>query len=261
MDFSFEFFTDTATLAIFDPECLQHRADDDVDWWCADIGQVDEVKSGSVALVSLGSDGVYQTRVTDEELTSDESDYAAELVKNLGVEVVSGYLFIGPGECLPGGGSQWSRLTVERGILFKIENGSYCIEIYAIHWFDSPRWWTENHQPPEGVPADYVVVLRPRTAPVTVFNENPRFNGWGDQFLFESTTRQIGPQPGMILTTRVRKGHNGLTLKGCGPCEYDAALIDYSEVAWKDTIRFQVISIDHEAREMTGEFLERVDGL
>ncbi|QDV54019.1 DUF6386 family protein [Gimesia fumaroli] len=261
MDQTFQFFTDTATLAIFDPQCLQHRAADIVDWWCDDVGQLEEVKTGVIALVSLGGDGVYQARITDDELTSDERDYAAELVENLGVDVVSGALFIGPGECLPGGDAQFSSVNEERGILLKIPNGKYCIEVYSIDWFESPRWWTENQQPPENAPADYVAVLRSRMAPLDEINSEPRFTGDTDQFLFESATRLIGPQPGMVLSTKVRKGPHGLTLRECGPCDYTPSLIDYSDVAWKDTIRFQVISVDHEAREMTGEFLEKVEAM
>ena len=33
--------------------------------------------------------------------------------------------------------------------------------------------------------------------------------------------------------------------------------MDYAEVAWKDRIRFRVLTVDHDAREMTGEFVEQ----
>ena len=62
----------------------------------------------------------------------------------------------------------------------------------------------------------------------------------------------------MILTTTVRKAPNGLTLKECGPGYYHAELNDYAQVAWKDTIRFRVLTVDHQAKSMTGEFVETV---
>jgi hypothetical protein len=252
------FFTDTATLAVFDPEQIEHRSDDDADWWCVDFSQVDEIRSGSIALVSLGADGVYQARLTENGLSADERDYAAECVAGLGVEVCSGNVFIGPGECLPGDGSRFNQSEAERGMLCEISIGLYSIDIYAINWFDSPRWWTEDHHPPNDAPADYVITLRPRSGPFAAINSEPRFSGTSDSFLFESSTRQIGPRPGMILTTKVRKGPDGLALKDCGPCHYRATLLDYSQVAWTDTIRFKVVAVDHNAKEMTGEFIETV---
>ncbi len=261
MDCTLEFFTDAATLAIFDPQRLERRVDDDSDWWCSGFAQLEEVQSGAVALVGLGGDGVYQARITDGDLTPDERDYAAEFVHNLGVEVVSGRLFIGPGECVPGGNSHFTPADAKRGTLFEINNGSYFVDVYAIHWFNSPRWWTADHRPPHDAPADFVVVIRQRTGPIPALDSEPRFAGWSDAFLFESSTRQIGPQPGMILTTKVRKDLNGgLSLKDCGPCDYRASLTDYSQVAWKDTIRFKVLAVDHDAKRITGEFIETVEG-
>ena len=258
MNQTFKFFTDTATLAVFDPESLAHRVNDDADWWCDDLIDLDEIQSGTIALFSLGGDGVYQTRVTTGKLDDDERDYAAELIANLGVVVTSGKLFVGPGECLPGGDMPFDPSDSEHGTLIAIENGQYFVDVYSIHWFDSPRWWTEDNVPPDDAPVDYVVLLRPRTTPGAPIDSEPRFDGFDGEFLFASSTRTVGPQPGMILTTRVRKGPDGLTLKDCGPCNYQASLIDYSNAAWKDTIRFKVLTVDHEAQTMTGEYVETV---
>ena len=51
MEQTFKFFTDTATLAAFDPQVLEHRVDDQVDWWCLDFSELDEVQTGTIALV------------------------------------------------------------------------------------------------------------------------------------------------------------------------------------------------------------------
>jgi hypothetical protein len=124
MNLHSQFFTDTATLALFDPERLSHRAAAESDWWCSDLSQLAELQSGS----------------------------------------------------------------------------------------------------------------------------------------FESTTRRVGPEPGMILTTKVRRGaSNELCLKECGPCRYRASVVDYSGVAWKDTIRLKVLEVDHGAKHLVGEFVGKVE--
>jgi hypothetical protein len=260
MNHTFKFLTDTATLAVFDPERLRHRVHDAADWWTDDATQLEEVQAGAMALVSLGSDGVYHARITDEELTSDERDYATEVIADLGVEVISGRLYIGPGECQPGGDAEFSASDVERGALVELPPGAYRAEVYAIGWFDSPRWWSEDHRPPEGAPADFVVRVVPRSRPISPIAAEPRFSGLANGFLFDSPTRRVGPEVGMILTTKVRTGAEGLALANCGPCHYRAKLTDYSQVAWKDTIRIRVVAVDHDSKELTGEFVEKVKG-
>jgi hypothetical protein len=258
MERTIQFFTDAAILAIFDPQRLAHWVDRDAGSWCGDFLQIEELRSGAIALVSLGGDGIYCVRLTDGDLNPDERDYADERVAGLGVEVVSSGLFIGPGECLPGGGSAFTHSDLERGVLCEMDNGVYAVDVYSIRWFDSPRWWTEDHTMPVDAPADFVITLRPRTGPIATIDAEPRLKGLSDAFLFDSSTRQIGPQRGMILTTTVRKAPNGLTLKSCGPCEFSATLTDYAQVAWKDTIRFRVLTVDHGAKVMTGEFVDIV---
>jgi hypothetical protein len=138
MNSQFRFFTDTATLAVFDPERLKHRADAESDWWCLDFLQLEEIRSGSVALVALGGDGAYRVRI-------------------------------------------------------------------------------------------------------------------------ESTTRRVGPEPGMIFTTKVSRSESSeVCLKECGPCSYHASPVDYSGVAWKDTIQFAVPGVDHDAKQIVGEFVGKV---
>jgi hypothetical protein len=250
------FFTDTATLAVFDPARLKHRVDDACDWWTDNFLQLEELTAGAIALISLGGDGVYQTRITDGDLTPDERDYAAEVVRGLGFEVVSNAFYVGPGECIPGGG--FGSPDIERGVILAMKNGVYNVDAYLINWSDSPRWWNEERVVPEGAPPDFVLVIQTRKNPFRQPDSEPRFTGLGDHFLFDSSTRRVGPEPGMLLTTKVRKSPTGLTLKDCGPCQYGATLVDYSNVKWKDRIRFEVLSVDHKARLITGKFIEIV---
>lgn len=257
MDRTIKFFTDTATLAVFDPQRLDHRVNDDVGWWCGKFSQLDEVCSGAIALVSLGSDGIYQARITNSELSAVELDYASEAVSYLGVEIVSGKLFVGPGECLPGGESGFQDENNGRGLLCDVEDGRYRVDVYSIYWFNSPRWWTEDDQTPDDAPADFVVRIRRHDGAIPALNSEPRFSELEDSFLFESTTREIGPRAGMTLRTKVRKNVGGdLTLKDCGPCSYSASLVDYSQVAWKDVVRFKVVDVNHDSKHITGELID-----
>lgn len=255
------FFTDTAALALFDPQRLANRVNADSDWWCFDLLSLDEIQSGAAAVVGLARDGEYRLRVTSDELNPDERDYAAEVVRGLGVEVGSGSLFIGPGECLPRDGTGFCPEDAQRGRLLAVENGQYDVDLYAIDWHKSPCWSTDDRAVPSDAPADFVAVLHLRSAPFPGLASEPRFEGRSGPYLFESSTRQVGPQPGMVLTTKVRRSaSNDLCLKDCGPVGYRAALVDYSRVGWKDTIRFKVLTVDHEAKQLVGEFVERVEG-
>lgn len=252
------FFTDAATLALFDPTVLNHRIEDASDWWI-DTDPVPEVAAGHVAIVELGADGVYQVRVTNEALTSDERDYAAEVV-NLGFRIISGKLFVGKGEVLPGDGLTLTpdiATENEDGRLLACAPGTYHVKIYNIEWHRSARWWGEDGAASENTPPDYVAVIRAREE-VFQLAGRPRFSGVSGEFLFESTTRQIGPTVGMILRTRVIRRRDELILKSCGPEDYQPYLEDYSGLGWGDEIRFRVAEVDREGRRMRAELLGKV---
>jgi hypothetical protein len=254
------FFTDAATLALFDPAVLARRVEDKAGWWCGDFALLDEVRSGQAAIIGLGGDGIYRLRVTDQALTFNERDYAAEVVRALGVDVQSGNLFAGPGECLPGGEHALDDTDLARGALIHVPNGRYLVDVFAIYWFESPIWWRESGDVPDDAPPDYVACLRRSDAPYLGLESIPRFTSWPGRFLFPSVTRRVGPEPGMILTTKARKNPTGeLTLANCGPGNYSAYLRDYSMLKWSKTIRFRVLSVDTDSRSMQGEFLEFVD--
>ena len=211
-------------------------------------------------IASLGGDGVYRLRVTDGELTQAEHDYAAEVVQGLGVEVASGALFVGPGESLSADDVTVRDSGERGGILLGVPPGQYRADLYLIAWDKSPCWWTEGGQPPPpDAPADVVMILRPRSGSFPGVDVEPRLLGDVDSFLFDSPGRLLGPQPGMLLTSSVRKAADGsLCLKDCGPGAYVASLRDYSPVAWKDRIRLRVLEVDHDARRFVGEYVEHL---
>jgi hypothetical protein len=90
-----QFITDTSTLAIFDPEALRHRIDDDGDWWTyPDAEVISEINRGNVGIVDLGSDGGYELRQEDE--------FDPHTIFQ--ISTPSGRIFIGAGEEISGGG-------------------------------------------------------------------------------------------------------------------------------------------------------------
>jgi hypothetical protein len=258
MDEVVQFFTDAATLVAFDPQQLQQRIDDEPDWWCGDAGSLPEVNSGDIAIIGLDGDGVYIARVTTGSLRQDEQDYADASVGPLGVRVRSGSIYLGAGEALPGGGNADVPDAGEsRGRFLPLPPGDYELTVYAIAWRSSASWLKERGCAGRGErPADLIVLIRERSAS---YAPPRRFRLIGSgEFLFPSDTRVAGPQVGMLVETTVRRSPRGLCLKPCGPGAYDAALVDYTGVAWRDRIILRVTSVDHERRELLGELVEKL---
>jgi hypothetical protein len=260
LDHTLTFATDTATLAIFDPEVLRHRIDDD-DWWTGNALAIPELLAGDIALSGLGGDGVYAVRVTDGDLRPDERDYANQVTPVLGIRIQSGKCFIGAAEALPGEGLLISPQSAEDcpGEFIDLPKACFDARIYAIGWHDSPRWWRESGSAPDA-PADLVVTLAPRRSAFVAPTSAPRNFGHGNAFLFDSATRVLGPAPGMRLATKVMKSPTGLTLAPCGPCSYKPSLTDYSAVEWRDRIVIRVISVDPATKTMTASFEEKIIG-
>lgn len=258
MNLEIVFATDTATLAVFDPATLSGRIGDEVDWWTADFHQLPEVASGKIALAGLGSDGYYRVRVTSSaELEAAERAYAAKKV-TLGVEVVSGRIFVGAGEHLPGGDSSPETDEELAGFFVGLPNGLYKAEIYAIVWQGAADWIVPAGEPiPKSAPPDLVLVLRPRQK-FTKPKEEPRLVGDGS-WLFPGEPRQVGPVPGMLIETVVVARGRERVLKWAGPGNYRPVLADMSAVAWKDRIVVRVLgSIDHNEKEFACELVRKL---
>jgi hypothetical protein len=90
--------TDTATIVIFDPECLKHRLEDACDWWSNPDEEVAEVNDGNVLFLSTGTDGVYDVEIVAGKPAA-EINFVEALVKNQ-----SGRFFVGAGEHTSGEG-------------------------------------------------------------------------------------------------------------------------------------------------------------
>jgi hypothetical protein len=251
--------TDTATLAVFDAQARVKHLDDGRDWWDVPLHELPQVAGGEVAIASLGSDGVYRVRVTDGDLTGAERAYAAEVVRGLGVRTTSGTVTVAGGEALVGPDGPVAAVHDDR-MTVALAPGAYHVDAYLIDWSDSPRWWPDGGGEKDDPPHDIVLTLRARTLPLAPLDREPRLGrSVARSWVFPDEPREIGPVPGMLLTSTVRKAPNGLTLKECGPGGYAATLVDYSPVEWKDRVRFRVTRVDHLAQTLVGEFVEKLD--
>lgn len=249
------FSTDAATLAVFDPQLLQSKVAAPSDWWVGQFHAVPEVAMGRIALFGLGGDGVYKVRVTEQELTSAEASYATAAIA-LGVEVPSGRLFVGAGECLPGGGGRLDSSNTGKGAFLRVPSGRYVLTGYSIEWRDAPDWFADEGQPVSAAaPADVVLRLAPRVAPFVAPRANPRFFTDPGNWLFPEKPRSLGPVPGMVLSTSVALRRDDLVLKPCGPAGYRPVIAGMSRVRWKDRVRVRVLAVDHDAREFTAEIV------
>jgi len=95
---NFQFSTDTAELAIFDPERLLHRKDEAGDWWTLQRENLLELNAGNLLSMDLGADGLYSV---DVEKIAGGQISSTSIKANLNVS--SGSIFIGAGEDITGG--------------------------------------------------------------------------------------------------------------------------------------------------------------
>jgi hypothetical protein len=86
--------TDTATICIYDLECLKHRISDTADWWSLPWEEVSEVNNGNILFLDVGDDGTYDFEVSQIPFDTDHRYF----LRN-----ASGKFFIGPGEEVTGG--------------------------------------------------------------------------------------------------------------------------------------------------------------
>lgn len=94
---SVTFWTDTATFCLFDEAALAHHFHEDADWWADPNAEVSEVNRGNLLVVDLGSDGHYTAEIGWQQNTRETTPLRAQ------VRCISGRMFLGPGEDIPGG--------------------------------------------------------------------------------------------------------------------------------------------------------------
>lgn len=265
--------TDTATIALFDPEQLTHRLKDDCDWWI-DIQSLPEVSQGDMVIVGLGGDGFYKVRVTNQELSEGERDYAKYVTPDLGVQVISGKLFIGVGEEIPGEGGPLEQgldeLSRCGGAFIQMPNGHYTVRCYGIDIFEIPGEPTPECRELEDILPDVVIQILPGKATIPVLKEDPSFFCDPDKkYLFKSSHRTARKklktareklQPGSILHAKIMKlgdtpPPNNLVVREnynidpslnriSWPLGYTIVIDDWKDLKWADRVTLKVCSID-----------------
>ncbi|WP_426390315.1 DUF6386 family protein [Variovorax sp. R-27] len=89
--------TDTATIVLFDPECMRHRLNEDADWWSLPQEELLEVNRANAAFMNVSADGRYELEVAAHKELGDAD---VELV----VRNTSGRFFFGAGEMMSSAG-------------------------------------------------------------------------------------------------------------------------------------------------------------
>ena len=103
--------TDTATIVIFDSTRLASRRNDECDWWTGQGDLEHEEAQENLAFVETGKDGVFNV-----EVIVDTTAPADSVLKRSFLELPSGELLFGGGECLPGEGVLRSRNVQSLGV-------------------------------------------------------------------------------------------------------------------------------------------------
>lgn len=118
MDRSFNIFTDTATLVIFDLLSLRHRLSDTPDWWSLPEDELEEINRGNAVFLNLGQDGGYTVQVVD-----DLHDFSGSVC----IQAPSGRIFVGAGEDATGGDLEPDDAAAVSGRLIEMAPGPYAV--------------------------------------------------------------------------------------------------------------------------------------
>ena len=112
----FKFVTDTATMCVFDLDCLRHRLEDDADWWSIPKYELEEVNLGNVAFLNLSGDGIYSVELV-------EHPFEHQISVNL--RVPSGRIFFGAAEEVSAEGLEPD--CTRGGAFVEVESGKYTL--------------------------------------------------------------------------------------------------------------------------------------
>ncbi len=158
------FTTDVAALAAFDPDVLRHRVREPRNWWReAHLLDLSEMEERRCAIWPIGREGSFRVALRQAEaLDPDEAARATGAVLGLGLKVISGEIFVGAAERLPGAG-MGERLShiPDTGALVSVPPGDYVADLHVLRWRDEDRFYDEDGEIVPEAPADFVVLLRP----------------------------------------------------------------------------------------------------
>lgn len=152
-------------IAAFDPARLKDHYKEPRRWWERNPLAAAERKDGRMAVWPLGGrGGAYRARL-GTALTELERTYDRGSTQPAPLVTASGEVFVGPIERLPGDGygDRYSEIPDKGGVL-PLPAGSYAVTVHVLDWRPEERFWSEENEPTDDAPADFVVLVAPVAA-------------------------------------------------------------------------------------------------
>ncbi|MGE0706655.1 MAG: DUF6386 family protein [Planctomycetota bacterium] len=196
------FSTDKAALVVFDPEVLQARVREPSDWWVRQPQHVvEEVAEGQVGLFAIGRHGRYRTDLRVGSGPNEaEAPFAVAQATGHGLSVVSGQVFVGAAERLPGEGRGVTSRIPGTGELLEVPVGDYAITVHVLHWREDDQFYDEDNEVLASAPADFLVELTPvperlqvRDTPPPLLELIPRAQAKGQAKVSHQPPRRRAP--------------------------------------------------------------------
>ncbi|MBS0288746.1 MAG: hypothetical protein JSS07_01750 [Proteobacteria bacterium] len=164
--------TQSASLAIYDPDLLYDRLEENMDWFIeSHYCELMEVQKGECGLIGLGAKGEYKICVKEAELTQEEKAFA-KYTAYMGLKIISGLCYVG---------------DEKQGRYFELPEGDYDLLIYGFDY--APL---NALEPTLAAPLpDIVIIIQHRTsffgAPL---EEGEMFRETSKRYLFDSNFRK-----------------------------------------------------------------------
>lgn len=149
-------------LVLYDPTLLRDKIKVARTWWEKDPLGTEERRQGRYAAWPLGGGKLasrdYRARL-GPALTELEQAYVRGSSPPAPLEVRGEEVFLGPGERMPGDGfgDRLSHLP-RGGDLLPFGAGRYQVVAHTLDWRPDDRFWTEENEPTEDAPPDFVLV-------------------------------------------------------------------------------------------------------
>ncbi len=122
--------TDVATLLLFHPDDLQHRADAPIAWYSVPFAYQPESAAGRLAAFGTGGDGGYIVRLTTGGLTGLEATKCGP-VWDFPLQVRHGRVLLDNSDALPG--LEQMEDPDDADTWFDLPNGAYRTTVHALH--------------------------------------------------------------------------------------------------------------------------------
>lgn len=151
-------------VVAYDPDQLQDKIKEPRSWYEGDPLGTAERAAARYAVWPLGrrrGTNSFRLRL-GEALTEREQAYDQGTSDPAPLEVKGEEVFVGPLERLPGDGfgERLSRIP-DGGDLYPVAPGCYAVTVHVLDWRPDDQFWTEENEPTDDAPPDFVVCLAP----------------------------------------------------------------------------------------------------